>query len=86
MHTGAMPDVHADVTQLRQVLQKLIDSAIEYQSERRSSHVRTPAQLEGDMVHFAVTDNGMGSVPAYVERIFGVSRRLHAREQSVGRA
>ncbi|GBF06230.1 hypothetical protein DAERI_080021 [Deinococcus aerius] len=81
---GDLPDVHADETQLRQVLQNLIGNAVKFQPAGRTPEVDLSAEVQGNAVHFTLRDNGIGIAPQHFERIFGVFQRLHRREEFNG--
>lgn len=81
---GDLPAVHADETQLRQVLQNLIGNAVKFQPAGRTPEVDLSAEVQGGAVHFTLRDNGIGIAPQHFERIFGVFQRLHRREEFNG--
>ena len=66
---------------LVQLFQNLIGNAIKYRSIE-SPHVRISAALHGGAWVFSVKDNGIGIEPQYLEYIFGVFKRLHAKTYS----
>ena len=82
---GALPEVEADATMLRQVWVNLIGNAIKY------SRTRNPAEIEvgcdpgtnGEYV-FHVRDNGVGFDMKYVDKLFGVFQRLHRSDEFEG--
>ncbi len=74
-----LPEVIGDDVQLTQVVQNLIGNAIKYRGER-SSAIHVSAERDGDYWKFAVRDNGIGIEPRYLERIFGIFKRLHGHE------
>ncbi|MEO7398937.1 MAG: ATP-binding protein [Ilumatobacteraceae bacterium] len=78
---NGLPIVRADASQLRQILQNLVENAIKYRHPKRRPKVQVAAFEEGSNWHFTVTDNGQG-IPAdkHVE-IFGIFRRLHGPDQ-----
>ena len=77
-----LPTVCGDATQLRQLLQNLLNNAIEYSEERPRVHVSAEAGESGWVV--SVRDDGIGIDPANQERVFEVFHRLHAIDEHPG--
>jgi PAS domain S-box-containing protein len=78
-----LPRVRGDESQLQQVLQNLLNNAIEY-SGAEPPRVRIAAE-RGDAKHvISVSDEGIGIDPAEQDRIFEVFQRLHGREDHPG--
>jgi signal transduction histidine kinase len=71
-----LPTVRADASQLRQVLQNLVENAIKYAHPRRKPVIAIAAAEEADGWHFHVKDNGIGIPADKHEEIFGLFRRL----------
>lgn len=84
MTISALPPVLADETQLRQLLQNLISNALKFGADARPPAVQVDATVIGEMVQFAVRDNGIGIEPQYYERIFTIFQRLNTREAYEG--
>ncbi|ADV65952.1 ATP-binding protein [Deinococcus maricopensis] len=84
IHVGALPDVHGDATQLRQLLQNLVGNALKFRAHDRRPEVHVHAQPAGSMWRFTVRDNGIGIEEVYFQRIFEIFQRLHHREQYPG--
>jgi signal transduction histidine kinase len=76
-----LPTVRADASQLRQVLQNLVENAIKYAKPGRRPVVQVSGHQDGDAWHFEVKDNGIGIPPDKHEEIFGIFRRLHGQDQ-----
>jgi signal transduction histidine kinase len=74
-----LPEVTGDDMQLTQVVQNLIGNAIKYRGER-TPEIHVSAERDGDYWKFAVRDNGIGIESRYLERIFGIFKRLHGHE------
>jgi signal transduction histidine kinase len=77
----ALPTVRVDASQLRQVLQNLVENAIKYAHPGRRPKVHVRAYEDGGAWHFEVRDNGQGIPPDKREEIFGIFRRLHGQDQ-----
>jgi PAS domain S-box-containing protein len=78
-----LPAVHADATQLAELLRNLVENALAYRSGR-PPRIRVSARREGGHWHFSVEDNGIGIEPRYYDRIFVIFQRLHAPSANVG--
>jgi signal transduction histidine kinase len=77
---SGLPVLLAEKLPLQQVLQNLIGNAIKY-TRRPDAHIRVSAEDAGDMIDFAVSDNGPGIPAEYHERIFGLFQTLEARDK-----
>lgn len=76
-----LPTVRVDASQMRQILQNLVENAIKYRHPKRRPKVRVSAIDEGPAWHFTVSDNGQGIPEDKHEEIFGIFRRLHGQDQ-----
>jgi light-regulated signal transduction histidine kinase (bacteriophytochrome) len=81
---GAMPTVEAERSQLSQVFQNLISNALKFSRPGVEPCVTVSAERIGDRWEFSVIDNGIGIDPAYHERVFGMFKRLHTRDDYPG--
>jgi signal transduction histidine kinase len=92
VEVGELPVVHADPTQMRQLLQNLISNALKFHRPDVPPVVQVHAEtLTAQAPRFAaekvaaaryvltVSDNGIGFEEQYAERIFSPFERLHAR-------
>jgi PAS domain S-box-containing protein len=79
----ALPQVTADVSQLRQLMQNLLSNAIKFRSQL-PLHIHISARREQNAWLFSVRDNGLGIETQYFERIFIVFQRLHTRDEYPG--
>ncbi|MEY4641986.1 MAG: hypothetical protein RLZZ227_1980 [Pseudomonadota bacterium] len=87
---GELPEVEADLFQMKQLLQNLIGNAIKFR--RRdvppvvtiSAELPDPAHAGGQFVKLLFTDNGIGFDEAFNDRIFLPFQRLHGRSQYSG--
>lgn len=80
----ALPDAHADRSQVRQVFQNLIGNALKFAAPERLLAVQIRGRQMGDRAEFTVEDNGIGIDPQFHERIFTIFQRLHTREHYAG--
>lgn len=80
---GSLPKVMADPTQLRQLLQNLIENAVKFRGGE-APRVRVSADKNGGEWVFEVADNGIGIEPKYHERVFTIFQRLHERGRYPG--
>jgi PAS domain S-box-containing protein len=74
---GALPEVKADLEQMRQLLQNLIENALKFREPSRPLRLRITGEKKDGMARFSVADNGIGIEPFYREQIFKVFQRLH---------
>ncbi|MCU1339187.1 MAG: putative histidine kinase, classic [Bryobacterales bacterium] len=80
---GKLPMVAIHESRLAQVFQNLIGNAIKYRSEEVCRVHVTADERDGWCV-FSVADNGIGIESKYAERIFGLFKRLHGRDEYPG--
>ncbi len=76
-----LPSVPVKDVHLEQLLQNLVGNALKYRTENEPPRVHVSALRQDGQWHFAVEDNGIGIGPEYREKIFGVFKRLHGREE-----
>jgi PAS domain S-box-containing protein len=81
---GPLPEVLADTPQLARVFQNLISNAIKYQSGATPQIHVSAERTEAGKWLFSVRDNGIGIEPQHFERIFGMFKRLHKRDEFTG--
>ncbi|MBP3955989.1 PAS domain S-box protein [Gemmata sp. G18] len=91
---GALPEVRADPTQMRQLFQNLIANAVKFQRPGVPPVVEIAGELvtpppgdpgAGGPAHrLSVRDNGIGFDEKYRDRIFEVFQRLHGRDEYEG--
>ncbi len=79
-----LPAVLADPSQLQQVFANLISNAIKFRREDEAPRIYISALWKDGMWEFAVSDNGIGIEPQYLEKIFVIFQRLHGREKYPG--
>jgi PAS domain S-box-containing protein len=83
-----LPEIEADPSQMRQLLQNLINNAIKFRKENVAPivqiHVKLIQQDERDFYEIRVSDNGIGLEQKYSDRIFQMFQRLHGRNAYEG--
>ncbi len=79
-----LPAVHADPTQLGQLLQNLLANAVKFRAPDRPPRVRIGAEHDDGGVRLTVADNGIGIPDAHRDRIFKMFARLHGRDEYDG--
>jgi signal transduction histidine kinase len=75
-----LPQVAISEHRVAQLFQNLIGNALKFRRAGVVPHVKISAERSGAFWRFVVADNGMGFDMIYADRIFGVFKRLHARE------
>jgi PAS domain S-box-containing protein len=78
-----LPEVTANPVQMTQLLQNLIGNALKFRGDR-TPEIHVGVKRERDRWHFSVKDNGIGIESEYLERIFLIFQRLHARQDYPG--
>lgn len=85
-----LPTIEADPLQMRQLLQNLIGNALKFHRKNVPPVVRISATVESESATdearciLFVEDNGIGFDEKYLDRIFTVFQRLHARGEYEG--
>ncbi len=75
-----LPQVKCDPIQLTRLFQNLISNAIKYRKPDQPPLIHVSACLSGHDRLFSIADNGIGIEPQYAEKVFGIFKRLHGRE------
>ncbi|MFK7905903.1 MAG: tetratricopeptide repeat protein [Chitinophagales bacterium] len=79
----SLPVLHANRTQMIQLIQNLIGNALKFRSEK-SPHIHIECMELPDRFVFSVQDNGIGMQQEYTDKIFVIFQRLHNRTQYEG--
>jgi signal transduction histidine kinase/PAS domain-containing protein len=83
-----LPEVEADVVQMRQLFQNLIGNALKFHRDGVPPVIEVTGTRERKgtppMVRLEVRDNGIGFDAKYAERLFAPFKRLHNRGQYEG--
>lgn len=83
IHSGALPEIVADQSQMVQLLQNLISNSLKYRSEAPPV-IRIQADQNPDFTCLSICDNGIGMDPRYRDKIFEIFKRLHHRSKYPG--
>src|SRR6202022_2403143 len=78
---GELPVIEGEPTQLFQVFQNLLSNSMKFVAPRVRPRVVVAVERAGEVWRFTVTDNGIGIDPSHRERIFGMFKRLHGRDE-----
>jgi len=94
VNVGDLPEIQADPTQMRQLVQNLIGNALKFHKPDEHPVITVSAEAVADAAGQAsgspatcrlqIKDNGIGFDEKYLERIFGVFQRLHGRDEYGG--
>ncbi len=80
-----LPPVHADPSQIHQLLQNLLGNGLKYCRKGVPPVITVRGRVvNGNMVRIEVQDNGIGIEEQYCANIFGMFKRLHSREDYEG--
>lgn len=80
---AALPALACDQSGLTQVFQNLVANAIKFRGDAPPVIRIEATRADGDWT-VSVTDNGIGILPAYFDRIFVLFQRLHAQSAYEG--
>ncbi len=78
-----MPTIRGDRTQILQLFQNFVGNAIKFR-RKISPIVKVGVKKREKYWEFYVEDNGIGIEEKYFDRIFGIFKRLHTREEYEG--
>lgn len=79
-----LPDVIGLQTELRLLFQNLLSNAIKFTDADVQPKILITARLLDNGWRFAVCDNGIGIPEEYRDKVFGVFKRLHSRQEYPG--
>lgn len=75
-----LPVLRGEEPLLVQLFQNLLGNAVKFRHPDRAPHVHVSARRVPGAWEIAVRDNGIGIDPQYVERVFVIFQRLHAKD------
>ncbi len=78
------PCVWVDRMQLVQAMQNLVDNAVKFMGDQPDPCIRIGWRQQGAQWVFFVADNGIGIVPAYHEKVFGLFDKLDPHSDGTG--
>jgi PAS domain S-box-containing protein len=78
-----LPEIVASEPQMAQLFQNLVGNALKFQGNRPPEIHIGVEKRKNDWV-FCVSDNGIGIEEVYLDRIFVIFQRLHARDEYPG--
>ena len=89
VEVGDLPTIDAEPTQMRQLFQNLIGNGLKFHREDVPPVVEVEGELTQDetgeeVCRLRVKDNGIGFDEKYLDRIFTIFQRLHARGEYAG--
>ena len=83
VQTG-LPKVLCDRRRMAEVLQNLVENAINYSGDQTEPHIEIGVRQEAGENIFFVQDNGIGINKKYHQLIFGLFNKLDANSQGTG--
>jgi len=82
---SALPTIRSDRVWLTEVFINLIYNAIKYNDHPAGERwVEITWRVTDGRLAISIRDNGIGIAPQHLEHVFGIFRRLHARDQYDG--
>jgi signal transduction histidine kinase len=84
IETIDLPQIKGEPTQLAQLFQNLIGNAIKFRRDEPPLVRVSAAPAADGFAEITVEDNGIGIEKEYVDKVFLIFQRLHARDQYAG--
>ncbi len=95
IHVGELPVIHGDALRVRQLFQNLIGNALKFRKPGMSPVIQVTAMMIQDRRHtgvgkpgrlcqIEVQDQGIGIPAEHLEKIFGMFKRLHRKDEYEG--
>lgn len=80
----SLPQVKADPSQIKQLLQNIISNALKFMPPQVTPHIRIRCEQTDSHYCLQITDNGIGFDEQYLEKIFTPFQRLHGKDEYQG--
>lgn len=77
---GDLPTLRGEAPLLTQLVTNLVGNGLKFRRPDVTPVVRVEAERVGEYWQFTCRDNGIGIDPQYVDRVFVIFQRLHAKE------
>jgi PAS domain S-box-containing protein len=79
-----MPVVTAGKARIRELYQNLLENAVKFSIDQQNPLIKVFARKDDGIDVFCVQDNGMGILPKYHEKIFGLFNKLDSNSPGTG--
>ncbi len=95
IHVGELPVIHGDAVRIRQLLQNLIGNALKFHKPEMTPVIQVSAMMIQDRRHsgpgkparlcqIEIQDQGIGIPAEHLDKIFGMFKRLHRKDEFEG--
>jgi len=95
IHVGDLPVIHGDVLHIRQLLQNLIGNALKFHQHGVAPVIHVSGMMIQDRRHIGpgksgklcqieIRDQGIGIPAEHLDKIFGMFKRLHRKDEYEG--
>lgn len=84
IHTGDLPDCHADSNMLTQVWGNLLDNALKYSKPNLPPEIHITGHKDGEFSVYFIQDNGIGFPQEYAPTLFRLFQRLNPNSEVEG--
>jgi PAS domain S-box-containing protein len=79
-----LPIVLGDRTLVQQIFSNLLENAMTYRKAGEPLKITISAQIDEHTATIRVSDNGIGILPVYHDKIFNIFQRLHSEDEYPG--